>query len=160
MADRFPANIIIGGPVPRSCLDELFTLLNDLEEEYNSFCFELATEEDLLKALNDDGLFKGFRAEASYGCFYDLEAFLQEHKISYDRYSDPYYEYAGQQVKHRPDLKEPHICEADSEGEPYLSLSVLKPLLDKETGEAADLERLRYLLGLHIPALSPVTITD
>lgn len=98
MADRMAGEIFIGGNISRNLLPDFFKTLAaqfvTLEWGDAQFCPE--TAEDLLDNCTDrEGVIvlRLCDDEAPYGAFESLEAFLREHDIPYDRYSDGRYEY-------------------------------------------------------------------
>ena len=98
MTDRMAGEIFIGGEVSRNLLPDFCTALAaqfvTLEWGDAQFCPE--TAEDLLDNCTDlEGIvvLRLCDDEARYGAFESLEAFLREHDIPFDRYSDGRYEY-------------------------------------------------------------------
>jgi hypothetical protein len=82
MSDRFWAKIWIGGPVPDS-------LMPDLRDQLNSEGL-LASDNDISDCLDDRGLLVLEDFEATYGWFEELEEWLENNGIEFNRQSDGY----------------------------------------------------------------------
>jgi len=101
MSDHFPAELHIGGPMPRALLEELIGVIvaeGASLEDYSAPC---ATEEALREAFREGAVVSLYDAEASFGQFDALEAFLVKHHLHFDRYSDAFYEYNAEVVFYR-----------------------------------------------------------
>ena len=99
MGDYFAGEIEIGGPVSRSELNELIDLIVDegLKEDYS----DTWTRDKLVKAFATQDTVRLTDDQASYGEFPELEEFLVEHKISFNRHSDARYEYDATNLYYR-----------------------------------------------------------
>lgn len=126
MADRMPAEIWIGGALPRSLLDEF--PISDLWVDWDQNPIDASSEEGIL-AAREDGLLHFADAEAAWGQFEEFEDWLREHKMPFRRQSAGKYDYLPELVESRPDLgKEVQIIAAD-DGEPLIYQSALVPIL-------------------------------
>ncbi|MGA2619399.1 MAG: hypothetical protein ABSF26_17465 [Thermoguttaceae bacterium] len=101
MSEHIAAEIRIGGKVPASLVPELCQSIahEGVALDWGDGGFSPTTKEELLEAREDCGgalLLRLYDTEAPWGEFEQLEHFLREHGISYDRLSDPKYEYMAQ----------------------------------------------------------------
>jgi hypothetical protein len=91
MGDYFAGDIEIGGKISRKDLNELIEkiLEGGLKKDYNF----LYTRGELVEAFATQKSVSLCDDQAKYGEFPELEAWLIEHKIPFDRHSDARYEY-------------------------------------------------------------------
>ena len=109
MADRMPAEIWIGGKLPRSLLDEF--PISNLRLDWDSTPFDATTEEGILNARDDNGLLHFADCEIAWGEYQELEEWLREHNIPFQRQSSGKFEYDPCLVEFRPDLPDkPDRC--------------------------------------------------
>ena len=102
MADRMAAEIWIGGKLPRSLLDEF--PISDMRLDWDATPFDSTSEEGILSACDKSGLLHFADCEAAWGEFTELEGWLREHNIPFQRQSSGKYEYNPCFVEFRPDL--------------------------------------------------------
>jgi len=102
MADRMAAEIWIGGKLPRTLLDEF--PISDLRVDFDENPFDATTEEGILSARDEAGLLHFADCEAAWGEFQELEGWLREHNIPFQRHSSGKYEHDPCLVEFRPDL--------------------------------------------------------
>lgn len=119
MADRFPAQISIGGQISRTAFalpnnsDDDITVLRCLisclhndgaSHEYGDVSIDNnCTEKQLLK-YQKNGILVFKNDYAVLGEFPDTEEFCQKHGIQFDRWSDHYCEYDSEKVYFRKDM--------------------------------------------------------
>ncbi len=103
MADRMAAEIWIGGRLPRSLLDEF--PISDLRVDWDEHPIDATTEDSILSARDERGLLHFADCEAAWGEFQELEGWLREHNIPFNRQSSGRYEYDPCFVEFRPDLR-------------------------------------------------------
>lgn len=127
MADRMPAEIWIGGKLPRSLLDEL--PISDLKLDWDETPFDSTSEEGILSARDESGLLHFADCEAAWGEFEELEGWLREHDIPFKRHSSGKYEYLPELVEFRPDLGEEIQTMTTDSGEPLVCKGELVPIL-------------------------------
>lgn len=161
MSDRFSAQIWIGGQFSRTArlypddTDDDTTILQGLidalssdgaSHEYGDACIEVnCPEKDLGKYLSTDGKLLHLKnAEAANGEFAETEQFCIDHGIPFDRNSDHFCEYDGENVRWRPGMNAPQVTYADANGH---------EIVDGETVRAA-MEQLDLVLTLdkRVPA--------
>jgi len=148
MSDRFWARLTIGGPWPGPMSElNLRRLIDDMSDNGEIFS-------------GYHGLIQMDNSEARYGGFEDLEGWLGEVRIPYDRQSSGYGEYDPQIVFSRAthDFSE-FLC--NQHGEPMISIqeieSVLKLYDTKKVFSAATLvEKLREVFPSIPPKLEPL----
>jgi len=161
MSDHFPAEIYIGGPIPRALLEELIGVIvadGASLEDYGAPC---ATEESLRQAFREGVVVSLYDAEASFGQFDALEAFLVKHRISFDRYSDAFYEYNAEAVFYRG-RGEPIIMPTDQEGHIMVHADVVAKVLDNRSLDAPrKLDAVRRLIAPPgTEPLAPIRFVD
>jgi len=161
MSDHFPAEIYIGGPIPRALLDELICVIvaeGVSLEDYGAPC---ATEEDLRKAFHEGVVVSLYDAEASFGQFDGLEAFLVKHHLHFDRHSDAFYEYSAEAVFYRG-RGEPIIMPTDQEGHIMVHAEVIVKVLDGRSLDAPrKLDAVRRLITPPgTEPLEPIRLVD
>jgi hypothetical protein len=105
MADRMPAKLTIGGPIPRSLVKDLCEKIRgeSVSLDWDEELFEPASEADLQEAL-EDGRLVLCDSEAIWGRFNDLERFLDRSHIAYDRHNSAKYDNEAELIRHRPGL--------------------------------------------------------
>jgi len=172
MADRMPAEIWIGGKLPRNLLDEF--PISDLRLDWDETPFDSTSEQSILSTRDESGLLHFADCEAAWGEFEELEGWLREHSIPFKRHSSGKYEYLPETVEFRPDLGEEIQTMTTDSGEPLVSKSELAPILES----MAKLQRsnrplsaqvrawkrlsdkLAKLVPPTLPALPPFEIVD
>ena len=172
MADRMPAEIWIGGKLPRSLLDEF--PISDLRLDWDETPFDATSEEGILSARDESGLLHFADCEAAWGEFQELEGWLREHAIPFKRRSSGKYEYLPELVESRPDLNEEVQTITTDSGEPLVCQSELVPILEKMaklrhsdrplTAQVRAWKRLAgklaKLVPPALPPLPPIEIVD
>lgn len=148
MPDLLPARIQIGGRISR----ENFEAIKAMLESYKSGAWD-----DELTATEKELSF--FTTRAPGGAFYDLEQYLIEHVIPFDRWSEAGYGYDGEIVYFRAGMKEPARYPADQEGNPQVSVSAVGKAIE-ETRTYEDLvARLKELGPFDIEELPPLEVS-
>lgn len=99
MPDTFPADIIIGGRIPRTQWDRM------VEAEPTLGHFDPVTHEDSSGMIDLDGHLNLHNPDAAWGHFEELEGVLQQEGIPYDRRSNAAYEYDGEEASFRPGME-------------------------------------------------------
>lgn len=163
MADHMRAELMIGGPVPRRLIPELVRVVKTEYLTVDDDCFDADDEEEILGFVdNQDGLLCLANEEARYGAFNELETFLVENEIAFDRCSWPKYEFGGSIRSYRPTL--------DMNVEDYWNehlgrivarhelVPVLLLLESSKPDEAREL--LEKALAPHVPDLTPLRFVD
>ncbi len=143
MAEYIPAAIHIGGLVPCALAAGLAAIVFDAGAslECGGASFTPETVGHLAAAVDPDTkLLHLYDDQARWGCFEELESWLVEHGISFDRQSEANYEFDGTLVSFRPAIgKIEHTATQD--GNPTVRL--------------AELERVRELLRAALAERSP-----
>ena len=120
MADRFPGEITIGGKIPAALLEEFLGEVASSGAsvgDYGNAPFDGRTAEELRGTLDENGQLRLADPEACYGQFEELEGFLQEHGIPFDRHSDARYEFDAVNVMFRPGMERPVEVASNNAGD-------------------------------------------
>ena len=163
MSEPIPAKIEIGGSIKRSQLDEIIRLgdCGNLQAEgagpnYSGISIE---------SLPTPRLVIG-NPEADYGEFTELEAFLVENEILFDRHSDAKHEYEAEEVCFRPGMGEPLVSlGTQGEDNPLISQRLVATAIEQAASPEDAIEAIRGLLALHylraeIAPLPPLEIEE
>jgi hypothetical protein len=102
MADRMAAEIWVGGKLPRRLLDEF--PISDLRLDWDGTPFDSTSEQGILIARDENGLLHFADYEIAWGEFQELEGWLREHALPFQRRSSGKYSYDPCFVEFRPDL--------------------------------------------------------
>jgi len=132
MADRFTAEIRIGGKVKRARIPALIQAINaeQLQQEWGKALPEITTEDQLLSHRNEKGVLWFCNEEQAWGQFEDLEEFLRESGIPFNRGHDPRYDSDGELALFRPGMKEPRYCVADASGALMVAVEKIQNIRD------------------------------
>ena len=161
MSDRFYASIKIGGPIPKEALPEFIEAVRNeglLDENYE--LVEPQKPKDLINHLFG-GVLSFHDDQAVYGMFDELETFLQEKNVPYNRFSVSYCEFEAENVYYRPGMEEPLVRHCDTEtGEcEYVRRDLLTPLL--EIDDVSELRgQIHEILGEQVEPLTKFTPED
>lgn len=154
MADYFPGEIRIGGPIPRAVLPELIRAILAAGPSLGDYGRARATQESLEEALRDGRIVELCDEQACGGQFADLEAFLVERGIHFDRHSDARHEFDAQNV-HCRGKGPPLVVPATQGGESLIRRQGVLEALDDPSLPAEDkLKAIRQLVAS--PQLSPL----
>ena len=160
MSDRFPAEITLGGGVPRRLLDEL---AGEVASEGVSLDWQYALDEADVRAAIEAAAGRGETVrftddEACYGRFEDLENWLTRHGIDFDRHSDARYEYDGENAYGRG-RKRPVAMNSDQSGKDLVRAEDVRKALANQAPPDRKLARIAKLAAVP-PALTPIVLTD
>lgn len=165
MSDRFPAKISIGGKIKRR---DVVSLCDQITEagvcsgwDGDTVECSPASEAELLR-IAPSGYIELYDVDARYGQFEDLEQFLTQHDISFDRHSEAKYEYNAEMVNFRSGMKEPVVLPSNQEGsETFVAVYDLRDVMTYlEAGNwIMARETLKRLMG-DVPPLEKLEITD
>jgi hypothetical protein len=159
--DHFPGDITIGGLVPAALVNELCLAIREagVGGDWDAGGFEPYNAADLLAGLQRGHLWL-CHCSATGGMFDELEKFLQQHGIAFDRRSDPFGgEYDGEQVSFRPADGTRRFV-TDTDGHILVPQETAKHVLALiAAGDgAAAAEMLGAAAGLDVPALAAFAI--
>jgi hypothetical protein len=178
MADRMACEIWIGGTIPRALAENLCAVVRDAGAslEWGGGMFVPESIEELLEA-NDGGHLHLYDDERAWGEFTDLEEFLWEHRIPYDRQTASRYEYDAEEAIYRPGIGL-EVNPTNGSGNPVVEVASLQPVIrtlkalcrhagSRKSDKASVLrraERLQRLLQSklprNMPPLEPFAITN
>jgi hypothetical protein len=177
MADRFAGEITIGGEVPAALLEDFLgeaMSTGALVGDYDGSPFAAKTAEELRQALDEKGHLKLVDAEANCGMFEELEGFLCEHDIPFDRHSDAQYQFDGENAVFRSGMQCPLIMLCDKSGDSMVFMDQIRPIA-KELARLATAKmakdklvkavakagrKLNKLLPPEFEPLPPLTVTE
>lgn len=149
MADRFPAEITIGGRIPHRLLDELAGMI---ASEGVSIDWQYTLDKAAVRAAIEAAAARGETVrftddEAVCGLFDDLESWLISHGIHFDRHSDARYEYDSENVYYRGG-REAMTMLARQNGRPLVECgAVLDITQDSSRDSPAKLEAIHRLVS-------------
>jgi hypothetical protein len=100
--------------------------------------------------------------QATNGCFEELEDWLGEHGIPFDRHSDGHCELDAENVSFRPGMKEPAVHYATNSGEGLFPRAKAEAARDalKAGRNAEALTILEEELGGRVPELPPLKLGE
>jgi hypothetical protein len=101
MSDRYPAEIQIGGLIPRTLLDELVKEIVATGTSLDDYGGRIATNESVQEVLQEGQIVKLCDDQARYGRFDELEDFLVRRGIHFNLHCDAFCEYDGENVYFR-----------------------------------------------------------
>jgi hypothetical protein len=135
MSEPIPAEIRIGGRIPAKLVPTLCVAIAQeaIALEWGDAPFQPNTAADLLANRSDQDGSKILRlcdAQAHYGRFDQLERFLQQHGIAFDRFSDGKNEFDPEWVAFRPGGV-PALIKTDASRQPTLAAIVLGDVLEQ-----------------------------
>ena len=95
MGDHYPCELMIGGEIPRDVAEELCQRISQqgVSLDWGDADFTPTCPNQLLEALDEDGLLTLVDDQARDGEMYELEEFLQARHIYYVRHSSGHYEF-------------------------------------------------------------------
>ena len=177
MADRMAAEIWIGGKLPRSLLENF--PISDLRLDRDHNRLRSSTEADILAARDEDGLLYFADDEAAWGEFEELEGWLREHNLPFQRHAEGKYEHPAETIEFRPDLRGKRnrnvYVTTSPEGAPMVFASDIEAITTRMAKLAADrkrsttqrlqswaklLRKLTLILPPKLPPLPPFEIVD
>jgi len=168
MAERFPTHISIGGKVERAIIPALIDAINteELQSDWGIGLPVLRSDKELLERL-EDGHLSFFHEERAWGEFPDLEQFLVENGIPFNRSHSPRYEYDGELVQFRKGMETPASAVVNDNGTIMVEAQEIQRVRDilKNAQEMEDvrkaIDELNTLcLEADIEPLPPFEITD
>ena len=141
MSDYFAGEIRIGGNVPADLLEEF---LGELESSgakvggYDGAAFACRTADELRQAVDENGHLFLVDDQARFGMFEELEGFLCEHDIPYDRHSDARFEFDAENVRFRPGMERPLTVPSNDAGDDLADAGMIRPIAKELARLASD----------------------
>ena len=105
MADYYPGEIHIGGPIPKRVILELIQKMVATGASLEGFGARAVTKITALQALRDNPIVDLYADQARYGRFEELEDFLVRHGIHFNLHCEAYCEYEAEKVYYRGGMK-------------------------------------------------------
>lgn len=161
MSDRFPAEITIGGKIPRLILWDIAKLIVDegLGASWEGEIYEGGLEIDLVltmfeRAAERCETLTFSDLDARGGEFPSVENFLIKEKIDFDRHSEGKYSESAELIicrdgRHR-------WFPSDQEGRLLIEATQVREILDKKITPKEKLARIDAMIT--IPTLAPITL--
>ena len=160
MSERYAANIVIGGSLPKIRLPELLEVVQetDVSIEWGDAPLNPQSEQELLTAL-DEGQLWFCDDQALNGEFPELETACRELGLSYTRQSEGHCQDA-EVVDWRPDMEEPLVRVGSNAGDATFvpTEEVRKALTHLESNHIGRARELLRKLCPDIPELPPFKI--
>ena len=131
MADYFPGEIRIGGNVSADLLEELLGELSSTGAKvggYDGTEFNCQSADELRQALDENGHLFLVNDQARFGMFEEVEGFLCEHDIPFDRHSGARYEFDAENVRFRPGMDRPVEVSSNGTGDDLMDVDVIRPV--------------------------------
>jgi len=160
MADHFPAEITIGGRIPRRLLAEL---AEHIAFEGVGLDWQYALDEaavcEAIEAADAQGQTVRFTEdEACCGEFEELEHWLFSHGIDFDRHNAARFEHDGENVYARSGMSLVSM-NCDQSGNDLVPAEEIRKILADQSTPSQKLARITRLAAAP-PGLTPVTVMD
>ena len=151
MSDRFHASLKIGGPVSKGLIPALADQLANAGLLFTDAFPAQHIDEDGLLVLEDE--------QAPYGEFPELETWLEEHDIEFDRHSSGYFDLLPEWVCFRRGQgRIVHLL--DGGGDEIISHRDIRHALAEATTLPALQASITRLLGPEVPPLKPINLNN
>ena len=145
MSDRFPAEIHIGGTIPRKILPKLIRKIVETGASLGEYDGPIARQEETTRALSEGQILHLYDYQATNGRFDDLENFLIRHHLHHDIHRDAYQEYDAELFYYRNNSSA--VFFSSQSGQPLLPLSCFLEILDNaKLNDAAKVRQLHDLV--------------
>lgn len=152
MSDRFAAEISIGGTIPQHLTTKFIKAIAATKAAlaWGEETFTPATRQDLMAALNEDGVLALCDEERAWGEFEALEEFLSKHHLPFIRHHEAKYEYDAE--THWLDQEgQEHWAITDQDGNQLVAAGELREALQ----DIDPIGKIKALLGPEIPQAPP-----
>jgi len=150
MSDRYHACLDIGGPLPPHLLPELIGILQA--------CGLLYGADKITSFVNEQGMLRFEDDQAAYGQFPDLEDWMAEHGVEFDRRSSGWFDTLPVSHHFRRDLglvDRPR----DGAGQALVRRDEIVAAMKSHASLDDVLTALRCIVGPDIPPLQPVNLS-
>lgn len=142
MADRFSADIKIGGKISRAIYPELIQKIKDSGAGLNWGECEVGDDFE----IKDGEIIHLYDSEARYGEFEELEDFLKENKIQFKRFSSGYFEYLPALYVFDPDNNVDAYITCNDGGSPLFDIETINELISHgETTLKSEIEKVNQV---------------
>ena len=162
VSERYVANIVIGGSLPKIRLPELLKAVQEaaVSIEWGDAPLNPQSEQDLLSAI-DEGQLWLCDDQTRNGEFPELETACRELGLSYTRQSEGYCGYDAEVADWRPEMEEPLVRVGSNSGnQTYVPAEeVRKALAHLESNHIGRARELLRTLCPDIPELPAFQIT-
>jgi hypothetical protein len=165
MADYVPAWIEIGGPVPRGLIPELIEQIQreTLRDDFGGSPIKATSADELLALAQDDegnpGALKLYDERTHNGEFAQLESFLEEHGVAFNRHSDAGDEFSSEVARFRPGWPAPTVTLTDALGREMIPTEYVVEALEmlRSGKRAKAIKHLGALANEGVPPLEPLS---
>ena len=148
MGDRFPAEIHIGGPVPRAVLGQLIETLAQTGASLIGYGEPTASIASLVDEVAEGSHLSLYHDQALCGQFSELELFLVEHGIHFDVHADAFGEHEARLVRYRG-TGEPLTLPSNQAGDLLVPAAEIARLLEEDSLDSYS--KLRAIRKIAIP---------
>jgi len=164
MSDRFSAQILIGGNLPKAKVPDFLKALeaDGVRHEWGEHYIRAEEGEQALTKSeygreNGTKVLRFCDEEACYGQFEKVEEFCEKNKLSFDRNSEAYCSYDAETVSFRPGHRDCRF--SDQNGNPLVPVSAITRAFGKDCKKVEKMPKdklvktLKKLCGLDVPEL-------
>lgn len=164
MANRIPASVTIGGPIPRAALPEICEAVEAQGLGYEWGEYNARPTPDYVAGLQGSTLFL-CDDESSGGLYDEVLPVLERHEVEFDFQSDARYEFDGVLRRARRVDGEYRTYEdlATQDGSPVLLVEHVRNVLEQMAtfeDPAGAVAYGRDTLSVDVPDLPPIEVTD
>ena len=146
MADYYPGEIHIGGPIPQKAIQELIQKIVGTGASLEGFGERVVTETSAHQALSENQIIDLYADQARYGRFEELEDFLVRNGIHFTLHCEAYCEYEAEKVYYRGGMRILSLP-SDQSGNLLVRFEEVSAILDNDQlDDPAKLEALRQLI--------------
>ncbi len=168
MADYVPAWIEIGGQIPRELVPELLACIQRevLCDDFGGSKITATSADELFVLAQDEegnpSTLKLYDEGAHNGQFDQLESFLEQRGVAFDRHSDAGDEFSSELLRFRPGWSAPTTTLKDALGREMIPTEyVLEALQMLRAGKSDEaIKHLAELANECVPPLEPLSFLD
>jgi hypothetical protein len=157
MADRFPAQIEIGGKISPDCLQDLFALASDENCTFN-FDESITPFETFVGHIRQHKTLTLTDDEACYGTIEEIEQFCRAHHLTFVRHSDGRYEWNAELVWWSPQTGE-GSCPSDQNHRVLIAVVDVTQTLKRGTPARKIAQLTKLLAKSTPPTVPPLVVT-
>lgn len=161
MSERYAANIVIGGNLPRNQLPELLKAVREaaVSIEWSEPPLDPQSEQDLLSAIEEGQLWL-CDDQTRYGEFPELETTCRKLRLSYTLWSEGYCGHDASVVEWRPGMRKALVrIGSNSNNATFVPTEeVCKALRQLESNHIGRARKILRALCPNIPKLPPFKI--
>jgi hypothetical protein len=133
MSDPIGMSITIGGELPASLIQEFLDAIKDIGDLIGP-----STEEDLRAEISQKPNSIQWQGITNFGYCEMVEAFCENHNLSYVKHTEAKYEYDADVRYWVPGMKAQTVVKSDQEGTIQIPVELIRPFTDLLLGLAKD----------------------